>query len=722
MSLLAPLYALGLAAIALPVLFHLARQTARRRHEFAATMFLDESRPPIVPRRSIEDRLLLALRASALMLLCAAFARPFVEGGAENTAQPPRRLAILIDSSASMRRGDLWTQAIARAETALAELEPQDRAAIYLFDDVSRCIVPFTNETERDGLSAAREALRELRNGAPGWGGTDLGAALSAAIGDITQRAAVNAARDRVLVVSDMQESARLQRIDWPRHVELRVAAVSPASATNAGLALVASGAESHTGDLLRVRVTNAARSDRDRFRLQWCAPDDSPLGPPIDAYVPPGGARVLSVASPPAHRTIETIDGSATAGSPARLVLTGDDHEFDNTLHVLPLEQRAWQVVFAGDSAADDSRGERYYIERAFPDTPLRRIDVVELEPHAPALSAAARDVRLAVVCAPLSDEHALALRRYVAAGGTVLVAATSAEMEATLRALIENVALRVTEDASGGDWLLAGIDFTHPLFVPFADARYSDFNKVHFWRRWLIELPESLPAHVLARFEDGPPAIVEVPRGGGRFVLIASGWRPADSQLALSSKFVPLLERLLELSGGPGIESKQIAVGEQIRLAHFTASEKEEIEIVSPAAGAVRLVSGERSFAAGSPGVFAVVSVTEPERLERVAVNVPPQESRTDPMSTDRLIACGLPVDTAGSTAAIGETDRAAELPAARNAAQRALRRVESEARQKLWRWLLAGAVGVLIVETWVAARRPPIASSPISESESV
>ena len=31
-----------------------------------------------------------------------------------------------------------------------------------------------------------------------------------------------------------------------------------------------------------------------------------------------------------------------------------------------------------------------------------------------------------------------------------------------------------------------------------------------------------------------------------------------------------------------------------------------------------------------------------------------------------------------------------------------------IELENRQKLWRWLILAAIGVLIVETWLAGRR--------------
>src|SRR5690606_8296826 len=146
--------------------------------------------------------------------------------------------------------------------------------------------------------------------------------------------------------------------------------------------ALVADNAETLSSESLRVRVANAAASERDTFQLQWRDDAGAAVGAPLDVHVPPGTARVQTVSRPEATRTLEA---SGSLNRASRLVLAGDDHDFDNALHIVPLEQRTAQIVFAGDAAADDPDRERYYLERAFPETPLRRVEIVPLEPHAP-------------------------------------------------------------------------------------------------------------------------------------------------------------------------------------------------------------------------------------------------------------------------------------------------------------------------------------------------
>src|SRR6478609_5472170 len=113
MGVLAPLYLAGLAALSLPLIFHLVRRTPRGRQEFSSLMFLLPSPPRLTRRSRLDQIILLLLRLAALALLAFAFARPFLRESATLPfdALPGRRLAILLDTSASMRRGDLFTQA-----------------------------------------------------------------------------------------------------------------------------------------------------------------------------------------------------------------------------------------------------------------------------------------------------------------------------------------------------------------------------------------------------------------------------------------------------------------------------------------------------------------------------------------------------------------------------------------------------------------------------------
>ncbi len=114
----------------------------------------------------------------------------------------------------------------------------------------------------------------------------------------------------------------------------------------------------------------------------------------------------------------------------------------------------------------------------------------------------------------------------------------------------------------------MLGEIAFDHPLFAPLAGPQFNDFTKIRFWKHRRID-PKALgESRVLARFEGGDPAVVEKPLGKGRLVVLASGWNPVDSQLARSSKFVPLMAALLEGRTPPPVELASHTVLDRVPL----------------------------------------------------------------------------------------------------------------------------------------------------------
>jgi len=144
MSFLAPVFLVGVLAVALPVLFHLLRRTTRQRTLFSSLMFLLPSPPRLTRRNRLEHIVLLLLRGAVVCLLALAFARPFFRKAAAGA--PPsaaRRLVVLVDTSASMRRANLWTEARDKVQSILRQTAPADQAAVFTFDRQMNPVVSF---------------------------------------------------------------------------------------------------------------------------------------------------------------------------------------------------------------------------------------------------------------------------------------------------------------------------------------------------------------------------------------------------------------------------------------------------------------------------------------------------------------------------------------------------------------------------------------------------
>ena len=87
MSALAPWFLAGLLTIGVPIFVHLINRTRKTVVEFPSLMFLQKIPYKSVRRQKLRHLLLLALRCLVLVLLVAAFTRPFMDtrtAGAEN--------------------------------------------------------------------------------------------------------------------------------------------------------------------------------------------------------------------------------------------------------------------------------------------------------------------------------------------------------------------------------------------------------------------------------------------------------------------------------------------------------------------------------------------------------------------------------------------------------------------------------------------------------------
>ncbi|HWB09442.1 MAG TPA: BatA domain-containing protein [Pirellulales bacterium] len=695
MGLLAPLYLAGLTALTLPLVLHLIRRTPRGRQTFSSLMFLSPSPPRLTRRSRLDHVLLLLLRLGALTLLAIAFARPFLREAAmlplDNLGG--RRLAILLDTSASMRRGDLWQQARAKVAEVLKDVGPKDDVALFTFDDRWHAVVDFAQDASEPTAGKPELVRQRLSGVAPSWRSTDLAKALVAVAGELQ---AANdqrrlASQPQIVLVTDLARGSRLDALEayqWPDDVPVVVHALAPNRPTNATVRLVVD-EESTAAAEPRVRVANAANSTGEEFFVGWQQGIDHEPRKPLSTYVPAGQSRVIRLPWP---------DDGATAD---RIVLKGDETEFDNTYYVVPPVANEIKVGWIGDELADDTESLRYYFELALADDPLRKIEVSTHRPDEAWAGAAARP-GLVVVTSALSAQAGHSLSDYVNKGGTVLAFLKDEAVITSLSTFFDDVAPVHADVANGGKdaestnsdrhlySLLGEIDFTHPLFAAFANPRYSDFTKIHFWRHRAVTVTEPATTRIVARFDNGDPAILEREAGVGRVIAFAGGWQPDESQLALSSKFVPLIHALLDLACGGPSGAANLTVGRPVPLPARSTSPTPTIE--KPDGTRVVVGPDARFFEdADQPGIFRL-HAGEKEFL--FAVNLESSESNTAPMEPERLEQLGVRF-----ASQLTRDQRAEQL--------RQQRDTELESHQQLWRWLLVGALGLLLLETWLAGR---------------
>ena len=682
MSFLAPLFLLGALAIAGPIIFHLIRRTTREVTPFSSLMFLQPTPPRVTRKSRLENLWLLLLRCVVLALLAIGFARPFFHSAhsTPRAGDSGRRIVLLVDVSASMRRAQLWDGARAQADAWLRKTNPADEVAVCTFDRTVQTLLTFAEWKSMRVDERAAVAARRLAATSPGWGATHLDTALVRAAELLDEVAEEAVPQGEIVVISDLQEGSRLaslQGYEWARGLEVSLEPVRAKDEENAGLQWISETEEAGpTADNapLRVRVATTTPAKREQFHLRWGDAANTAAAQALDIYVPAGQSRVVRPPPQPPDRALP-------------LRLSGDDNEFDNTLFILPSERTQVPLLFLGQDLEDDPRGSLYYLLRGFPKTQRENVEISAHRSDAAVPAFQLQQAQLLVLGDGVPETALSSARQFAREGKIVLAPLTSVASGQTVAQLLEVPQMKVDEAQVRDYALFAQIDFQHPLFAPFADPRFSDFTKIHFWKYRRIDVAPLTGARTIARFDNGDPAIVQTPLGKGTVIIFASSWRPADSQLALSSKFVPLLHAVLEQSSNLPLRKAQYFIGDEVPLPPGT----QPLTIHKP--DGTELSGEPASVFRGTdqPGIYTV----SPGAL-RFVVNLAPEESRTTPLTIERFASLGVPVRRLAQTSPVENAQREARAQAA-----------DLEARQKFWRWLIIGALGVLLLETLLAQK---------------
>src|SRR5262245_20527255 len=189
-SFLSPLFLIGAAAAAVPIVLHLLKREPEARVKFATVKLLKRAPVEHTEKHRLRELLLLALRVAALVLLAIAFARPFMPSGQAAAATVA---VVALDTSYSMSAPGRFERARALARDRVNAAASGEQVGVVLFSDTA-------------GIAAKPSADRVLARAAideaqTGYGATRYRTALSASVQALAGR------RGTIVVVTDLQEN-----------------------------------------------------------------------------------------------------------------------------------------------------------------------------------------------------------------------------------------------------------------------------------------------------------------------------------------------------------------------------------------------------------------------------------------------------------------------------------------------------------------------------------
>jgi hypothetical protein len=526
MNFLYPAFLIGAALVAIPIVLHLLRRDVAPPVPFTAVRLLRRSPIERSRRRRLRDLLLLAARVSALLLLAAAFARPYL--GNDTTSGGIRIVAI--DRSFSMGAPGQFARALDLARAAIDGAGASERVAVIAFDD--RPVVVGAPS----GAGDARAALDGLR---PGFGGTRYAPMLQKAA-ELAEGGA-----GTLIVVTDLQRAGweDQARAVIPVGLQLQIA---DAGAPSANLALAGARAEP---ERMVALIRNAGSSERSgEVRA---IRDGRPVAAARFTAPPDGSIDVPLAFRPPASGSLELAIDDASG------------FEADNSWF-LTLEPVARPAALIVASGTDPASG--FYLARAIDAAAAPgRNDAFESKTvtgvQASSMSAAdlSRYRAIVLVSTRGIDRRARGpLAAFVRGGGGLLVAA-SADVESAVLSMIFDwqPALPAVEQPMKAA-ALSATDLRHPIFEPFGGL-VANLGQVRFDRSWRLK-PEAWD--VLARFTDGAPALLERAEGKGRVVLFASDLDRRWNDFPLHPSFVPFAVETLHHVAGARDDAREYMV----------------------------------------------------------------------------------------------------------------------------------------------------------------
>lgn len=679
MGFVTPLVLLGLGALAVPIFVHLIQRERKRVVAFPSLMFLRRIPYQSVRRRRIRDVLLLLMRLAALALVVLAFARPFFrrDALAAATQSGAREAIILVDDSYSMGYGDRWSKAQSAARDAINALGPGDRASLVFFS--SGADVAVRSAGDKGRLSSV------LAAGKVGPGATRYAPALKLA-GSLLGESPLP--RREIILISDFQRRGWDQTpgkddVKLPDRTVLTPVSVASGETVNLAVtpvSLQSTRFENHDRVAVTAGLVNHSSAPVSNVSLTLEVDGQTIQSVPASAAA--GGSTSVTFAP-------FTV---ASRNMRASVRLPKDALERDNVFHFVVSPSEPVHAIVIDRAGAES---EALYLTRALA---IGEAPRVELTARTPATFSDA-DARAAGVVivndVQVTDDLADRLTRFVASGGGLLIAAgPHATWPAHAAALVPALPGDVVDRTTTVPSRLGGLEYSHPVFDLFRAPRSGDFSVARFYVYRATAQPVG---QVLARFDDGTPALLERKTGPGRVLLWTSTLDLGWNDMAVTPVFLPFIHTVTKYLADYAEAPASLTVGQVIPAPRHgagrgAAGARGGTVAVAPSGARVSVESEDGALELDEQGFYDVrTQGSGADSAIVLASNVDLTESDLTPMDPRELLAA---VAGRGSNSPAGFGDARPTADA------------QSQAQRLWWYLLLAGTL-LLAGETLLANR---------------
>jgi hypothetical protein len=273
---------------------------------------------------------------------------------------------------------------------------------------------------------------------------------------------------------------------------------------------------------------------------------------------------------------------------------------------------------------------------------------------------------------------------------GGLLIVYGPQASWPASAQDFLPAVPAGTIDRSRGSAGALGGLAYGHAVFEPFRAPRSGDFSAARFYGyRSVTPAPD---AQVLARFDDGAPALLARTVGRGRVLGWTSTLDLLWSDLAIKPVYLPFVHQMSRHLADYRERANWAMVGEVIDLSQEGDPSRPRVAL-APAGGRLPLEGDQgRVLELSEQGFYEIREQDRQAALVTVAAaNVEFGESDRTAVDPEEIV-----VAVAGGGADGGSTGPQGPLP---DEAQ--------ERSQRLWWYLLFAGILLLTGESVLAHR---------------
>ncbi len=581
MSLLSPIYLIGLFSIGIPLWLHLMNRENPPIQDFASNTFLEPTPVASSTNKKLRFRKLLLLRLVLLLVLVFLFAEPIVNRLGLWSSVDTKLHALVIDQSFSMRHGDRWAQAIGKAKELLNSLPHGDKALLVTADHNMKLL-----GDESTDVTSLGNLLNSLK---PGYGRLRYDvmiAQLQSLIDEATLPVSVH-------LFTDAQSSG----------LSTRIRDLVPGGATE--FRVVPVGFDTDKNVFIR-SVKQFERQGEGEATVYIEGLDQDEM--------PENTVSLILDDSSELSRTIEKIPSGENVARFTGLALKKGINRFSLRLNISDALTEDNQYFFAIES------GQRYLAHftsntknsnaEVFLRTAVLADDRFVANKPDPMITEIPVETRLIIV----PDESALPktqiskVDQFVRNGGNALVV--------TGRAIPSSES--ITDDSvsrSNVESTIGYIDKSHP-----AIADTASWREIHIFDP--VTFKQQPNDRILISLSDGSPFIIERLVGKGRKIIIVSSLDGIQNDLPTSPVFAPFVLRTIRELAGINNGASELTAGSNLVIEPggqlFSPSGENLVKLSA--------LGKNNRIELNEPGVYEMRSS---ERSGAITVNADPHES---------------------------------------------------------------------------------------------